>query len=92
MLLCRKNLTRSADSSGDGMGSSPKTQPRRSGVRNEESCEDSRGVVDVPVVAQPVVAPVPLIVVPVQIPDVEVAIRVAVTYGMPSMSPLLEYS
>lgn len=44
------------------------------------SCENRRRVVTVPVVVEPVVAPVPPTVVPVQITNVEVAIGVAVVY------------
>ena len=51
--------------------------------RNEESCEQSRGVVGVPVVIEPVVVPVPPIAVPVEVTNIEVAIRVAVAYKVP---------
>ena len=40
------------------------------------SCENSREVVDVPLVVEPVHVPVPLVVVPVQVQDIAVAIRV----------------
>ena len=53
------------------------------------TCAHSRRVVAAPVVVEPVVAPVPPVVVPVQVTDVEVAVRVAVVYRVPSVSPPL---
>lgn len=49
------------------------------------SCEQSRGVVAVPDVVEPVVVPIPRSIVEVQIADVEVAVRVAVAYRMPPL-------
>ncbi len=60
-----------------------KTLPIRE--RNEVSCEQSRGVVAVPVVVKPVVVPIPHPIVEIQIADIEVAVRVAVAYRMPSL-------
>ena len=55
--------------------------------RNEEVCEQSRGVVAVPVVVKPVVVTVPRTIVEIQIADVEVVgVRVAIVYRVPSMS------
>jgi len=45
--------------------------------RNKETCEHRRRVVGVPVVVEPVVVPVPLAVVPVQVQDIAVATRTA---------------
>jgi len=60
------------------MGSSQKLNPAVSRVRSEESCTQRSGVVFVPVVVEPVVAPVPPAVVPVEVADIQVAIAVAV--------------
>ena len=61
-----------------------KTPPVRR-RRNEESFEQGRGILAVPVVVKPVVVPIPRAVVEVQIADVEVvSVRVAVAYGAPS--------
>ncbi len=67
-----------------------KTLPARE--RNEVICEQSRRVVAVPVVVEPVVVPIPRPVVEIQIANVKVAIGVAVTYRMPPLPPPLEYS
>lgn len=56
------------------------------------SCEHRRRVVGVPVVVEPVVAPVPHAIVPVEVTNVEVVVGVAVLYEMPSMPSPLEYS
>ncbi len=48
-----------------------------SGAGNEESCEDNRRIVDVALVVEPVVVPVPALVVPVEIERVPVAVAVA---------------
>jgi len=48
-------------------------------------CENSSGLVRVPVVVEPVVVPVPPVIAEVQIADVLVATAVAVLYEMPSM-------
>lgn len=53
-----------------------KTLPPKRRERNEAICEHGRRVVDVPVVVEPVHVPVPRTVVPVQIQDVAVAVRV----------------
>lgn len=58
---------------------------------SEDDCEKRR-VVRLPVIVEPVVAPVPPTVVPIQVTDVEVAIRVAVMHDVPSIAPPLEYS
>lgn len=50
-------------------------------MRSEESCTQRSGVVAVPVVVEPVVAPVPPAVVPIEVADVQVAIAVAVRMG-----------
>jgi hypothetical protein len=44
------------------------------------------------VIVEPIGIPIPPIIVPVQIANVEVAVRVAVLYTLPSMSPPFEYS
>ena len=66
--------------------------PRFVRRRNKQSCVQSRRVVAVPVVVEPVDIPVPPAAVPVQIPDIQVAVRVAVAYEAPSMPPPFEYS
>ena len=63
-----------------------KTPPLKQ-ERNKESCERSDRILEVPVVVEPIVVPVPRTVVPVEIADVEVVVRVAVMYKKPS-SPL----
>ena len=75
-----------------GTDSLLKTQPRRSGARNEKSFGHRGGVVVVPVVVEPVGVPVPPVAVPVEVTDVEVAVPVAVVYEAPSIPLLLEYS
>ncbi len=60
------------------MVSSQKLNPVYSGVRSEESCTQRSGVVVVPVVVEPIVAPVPPVAVPIEVADVQVAIAVAV--------------
>jgi hypothetical protein len=67
------------------MVSLSKTQPRASRVRIKENCAQSRGIVVVPVVVEPVVAPVPPVAVPIEVTGVQVAVRVAVAYEMPSV-------
>lgn len=64
-------------------GQLSKTRPRRSGVRNEKSCVNRRGVVVVPVVVEPVEVRVPPVAVPDEVTDVEVAVPVAVMCKMP---------
>lgn len=51
-----------------------KTLPYRE--RNEVSCETSRGVLGIPIVVEPIVVPVPLTIVPIQVQDIAVAVRV----------------
>ena len=53
---------------------------------------ESSRVVVVEVVVEPVVVPVPPVVVPVEVADIQVAVRVAVLYSLPSEPLLLEYS
>jgi len=48
--------------------------------RNEESCEGNGRVVGIPVIVEPVVVPVPLAVVEVQVQHVPIAIRVPQKY------------
>ena len=60
--------------------------------RNEKSCEPRRRIVAVPVVLEPVVAPVPHVAVEVEVTDVELLAGVAVMYSAPSMTPSFEYS
>ena len=68
-----------------------KTRPyHEAWARSEEICAQSRGVVVVPVIVEPVVVPVPPATVPVEVTDIQVAVRVAVAYGVPSISPSLE--
>lgn len=50
---------------------------------------DRRRVLTIPVIAEPVVVPVPLLAVPVQVTDVQVAIGVAVMYRASSVTPLI---
>jgi len=73
---------RLAECSAAGMASCKNKTLPAGRERNEVSCEQSRGVVAVPVVVEPVVVPVPRPVVEVQIADIEVAVRVAVAYRM----------
>ena len=51
-----------------------------------------RRVVVVEVIVEPVVAPVPPVVVPIEVADIQVAVRVAVLYSLPSRPPPLECS
>jgi len=60
--------------------------------RNEAGCGDSSRVVVVEVIVEPVVVPVPLITVPDEVADNEVAVGVAVTCSVPSLPPPFEYS
>ena len=53
--------------------------PRQWQGRNEESCETRGRVAGVPVVVEPVIVPVPPVAAEVQVADVQIAIRVAVT-------------
>ena len=57
-----------------------KTPPTQSRKRNEVSYENGRRVVVVPVVAQPIRVPVPTTVVPVQVQNVTVTVRVPKDY------------
>lgn len=55
-----------------------KTPPINQGRRNKESCATRRRIVGIPLIVEPIVVPVPLaIIVPVEIENVTVAIRVA---------------
>jgi hypothetical protein len=58
--------------------------------RNEESCEHHSRIVGVPVVIEPVVVHDPLAIVPVEVTDIEVAVRFTVLYKTPSIPPPLE--
>ena len=60
--------------------------------RSEANSAQSRRVVDVPVVVEPVVAPVPPAVVPIEVTHIQVVVRVAVAYSVPSVPPPIEYS
>ncbi len=53
---------------------------------------ESSRVVVVEVIVEPVVVPVPPVVVPIEVTNIQVAVRVAVLYNLPSMPPPLEYS
>lgn len=69
-----------------GMGSySNKTPPDKAREENEVICRDRRRVVVVPLIVEPVVVPVPLLAVPIEITDIEVAIGVAVLYKTSSV-------
>ena len=78
-MLFQKKLARLEKCWGDGTDSSQnKTPPIKYRGRNEESCEQGRRVVVVPVIVKPVVVPIPrTIVTEVQITDIEVAVGVA---------------
>ena len=57
------------------------------------SCGHHRRIVDVPIIVEPVVVPVPLPVIEVQIKRVAIAVRTAEnSYKMPSLPPPFEYS
>lgn len=63
----------------DGMVSSQnKTLPANSQERNEESCSNSRRVVTVEVVVEPVVVLLPVSTIPDEVAHIEVVVRVAV--------------
>ena len=53
---------------------------------------DGRGIVGVEIIVEPVAVPVPGLAIPVQVPDVQVAIGVAVLHRVPSLPLPLEYS
>lgn len=55
-------------------------------------CEDRSRVVVVPIVVEPVVVRDPPRPVPVEVTDVEIAISVAESYEIYSVSPPLDYS
>ena len=59
---------------------------------NDEICERRSRVLIVEVIVEPVVVPVPLPVVPVQVLDVQVAVRVAELCAAPSAPPPFDYS
>jgi hypothetical protein len=75
-----------------GAGNSKSKTLPKSRERSEEICTQSRGVVAVPVVIEPVRVPVPSAVVPIEVTDVEVAVGVAVVYEASSMPLPIEYS
>lgn len=51
-----------------------------------------RRIVIVKVVVEPVVVPVPLVAVPVEVADHEIAVSVVVLYSAPSCPPPFEFS
>jgi hypothetical protein len=53
-----------------------KTLPPYRQERNEKICENSRRVISVPIILKPIVVPVPLTIVPVQVQDITVTVRV----------------
>ena len=55
-----------------------------------EGCANRRRIVLVPVVVEPVVVPVPPVAVPIEVTDAQVAVRIAVMCGVPSVSLPLE--
>jgi hypothetical protein len=57
--------------------------------RNKESCERSGRIVRIPVIVEPVVVPVPLPAIKVQIEDVAVAIRIAQICKTPPITTAL---
>jgi hypothetical protein len=59
--------------------------------RNEESCADESRVLSVELIVEPVVPSLPATVIPVQRPDVAIAVSV-VMYEVPSVPPPIEYS
>ncbi len=77
----------------DGTASSLNKTPRtkRSG-RNEETGGNRGRVLVVELIVEPVVVPVPLSVLEVQVADVEVAVRIAVSRKASSGTPSLDYS
>jgi hypothetical protein len=60
--------------------------------RSELNSAQSRRVVDIPVVVEPVVAPLPPAIVPIEVTHTQVAVRVAVAYSVPSAPLPIEYS
>jgi hypothetical protein len=60
--------------------------------RSKSSCAQSRRVLDIPVVVEPVVVPVPPAIVPGEVTHVQVAVRVAVAYSVPSVPLPIESS
>jgi hypothetical protein len=59
---------------------------------NEEICADRGRVVVIELIVEPVVVPVPLLAVPVEVADHQVAVRVPVKYNLPPVPPPFEYS
>lgn len=53
-----------------------KTLPTNSGERNEEVCENNGGITGIEVIVKPIVVPVPLATIPVEIQDVAIAVGV----------------
>ncbi len=79
MDFSRWKLKLSAKCSAAGMDKSQNKTPSECRRRNEDSFEQSRGIVVVPIVVEPVVVPVPRTVVEVQVADVQVVgLRIAV--------------
>ncbi len=60
--------------------------------RSEAISAQRRRVHVVPVVVKPVVVPVPPVAVPIEVTHIQVAVRVAVAYSMPSAPLPVEYS
>ncbi len=60
--------------------------------RNEESCEHGHPIVAVKPVVKPVVVPVPLSSVAIEVPHIAVAVRVAKMRVSPSIPPPFECS
>ena len=57
------------------------------------TCEHGRWIVDIPIVVEPVVVPVPPAAVPVEVTNVQLAIGIAVKiYKASSVPPPLEFS
>lgn len=76
ILLFHFSQMRQEECSGVGTASLQNKTLQRKLERNKGSCENRRHVVLIEVVVQPVHVPVPLAVVPVQVQDVAVAVRV----------------
>jgi hypothetical protein len=52
-----------------------KTLPTKSQERNRKICDGSRWILTIPVVVEPVVVPIGLAIVPVEIVDIQVTVR-----------------
>ena len=75
---------------GTVLSSQNKTPQTERLERNEETSEEKRGVLNVPVVVEPVVVALPTPVVPVQVADVQVAVAIAVVRDIPPGTPPVE--